>query len=59
MTINNLVAPCVGNFGQEESFVESPTKEDVGDLQDIDAEGIGVEFNLHNPMTKWSLVMPI
>ncbi|KAI3788991.1 hypothetical protein L2E82_01775 [Cichorium intybus] len=46
----NYVQPPVGSPDVNQEEMDSP---------DEDEEGIGAQFTVHNPMTKWSLMKPI
>ena len=54
-----LAASCVNTIGKDGNRVGSPEKEATEmDMPDSDEEGIGVDFAVHNPMMKWSLMKP-
>ena len=54
-----LAASCVNTIGKDGNRVGSPEKEATEmDMPDSGEEGIGVDFAVHNPMTKWSLMKP-
>ncbi|KAL4555506.1 hypothetical protein LXL04_038127 [Taraxacum kok-saghyz] len=59
LPLQKLAASCVNTIGEDGNPVGSPEKEATEmDMPDSDEEGIGVDFAVHNPMMKWSLMKP-